>query len=368
LNPAKLSSSEKRKRLSHNPIETIEKCMNQNLNYNSQPSLPTNVSSLSSSGPQAPAIRTMQEWITLELSTSEREFVIGSQDNALVRPKTKNLIEAAEKSFKTSFLLRLLAGLSSGETVYPDLPVGRPRRVLYLHGELSNAEIKDRTVAAATSLVSQTFENFWQGRVLDVHLIEAEGQGKLRELIDTYKPDDVALDPWQAFIIGSEENGYKDMSEATQFCSELIERYGVTLWIPIHLGKDRSKGARGHSVLAGWRDTRIQLKRDSSSLTVTVDPRWGTPPDPFKLRFRGGTLWPDTEAEFRGQAAEVRQYVEDHGGRVSLSDLEAHLKPPSPDAFRKALSRAREQGAIIKSADYVSLPIRPSPEAEDSIQ
>jgi len=58
---------------------------------------------------------------------------------------------------------------------------------------------------------------------------------------ETYKPEDVALDPWQAFIIGAEENSYSDMSNATQFCNQLIEDYGVTLWIPIHLGKDRSK-------------------------------------------------------------------------------------------------------------------------------
>jgi hypothetical protein len=53
--------------------------------------------------------------------------------------------------------------------------------------------------------------------------------------------------------MGYEENSYKDMSQATKFCNELIETYGVTLWIPIYLGKDRSRGARGHSVIAGWR-------------------------------------------------------------------------------------------------------------------
>jgi hypothetical protein len=308
----------------------------------------------------------MQEWINLELNADEKDAVLGTSENAIVRPKTKNLIEASEKSFKTTFLLRLLGGLSCGETVYPELPVERSRRVLYLHGELSDAEIRERTTSAAQSLVAQESANFWQGRALEAHLIEDSGRKKLRELVRTYKPDDLALDPWQAFIIGYEENSYKDMSEATKFCSELIEDYGVTLWIPIHLGKNRSRGARGHSIIAGWRDTRIQLTREDSTLTVGVDPRWGTPPKPFKLRFRDGTLWPEVDG-FSGRAAQIRQFVKDCGGSAPVSAVSDHLKLPSADAFRKALTRAQLCGAIVKAGDQVILPIEPHSKGADSI-
>ena len=204
-------------------------------------------------------IHTIQEWLKLELSEDEKDVVIGSPENAIVRPKTKNLVEASDKSFKTTFLMRLLFGVSCGEAVFPQLPICRPRRVLYVHGELASAEIKDRSRCAAKSVVSQPSPNFWQGRVLDAHLIQKDGRDKLRELIETYEPDDVALDPWQSFITGSDENAYKDMSEATSFCSDLIESYGITLWIAIHLGKNHSKGARGHSLIAGWRDTNERL-------------------------------------------------------------------------------------------------------------
>ena len=316
------------------------------------------------SNPTSPRlIHNMQEWLNLELTAAEKDVVIGSPDNAIVRPGTKNLIEASEKSYKTTFLLRLLAGMASGETVYPELPVTRSRRVLYLHGELSNAEIKDRTLAAAKSLISQPSPNFWQGRVLDAHLIEEAGRAKVRELVEEYMPDDLALDPWQSFIIGHEENGYKDMSEATNFCSKLIEEYGVTLWIPIHLGKDRSKGARGHSIIAGWRDTRMQLQRDGVKLTITIDPRWGTPPNPFNLRFRNGTLWPDVDTEFTEQHTRIREFLRAEGGRCTVLDLRSRLQL-SPDAFRKAMSRAEGKGAIVRSEEYVSLPIEPSSETE----
>jgi hypothetical protein len=310
----------------------------------------------------------MQEWLNLELNADEKDVVIGTSGNAIVRPKTKNLIEASEKCFKTTFLLRLLAGLSCGETVYPQLPVVHARRVLYLHGELSNAEIQERTISAAKSLVAPASANFWQGRVMDVHLIEEPGRDRLREMVQTYRPDDLALDPWQSFIMGHEENSYKDMSEATKFCSELIEDYGVTLWIPIHLGKDRSKGARGHSVIAGWRDTRIQLKREKGLLSVGVEPRWATPTEAFKLRFRNGTLWPHVDARFSGQAAQIREFLKSCGGRTSISALSEHLKFASADALRKALSRAQDSGAIVRGDDWVALPIEPSPEVADSVQ
>jgi hypothetical protein len=314
-------------------------------------------------------IYSMQEWLQLNLGSDEKDIVIGTSENAIIRPRTKNLIEAAEKSFKTTFLLRLLAGLSCGETVYPELPVPRARRVLYLHGELSNAEIKDRTVSLAKSLDSANFTNFHQGRVMNVHLIEQAGRDKLKELLESVQPDDVAIDPWQAFIVGHEENSYKEISEATAFCSGLIEQYGVTLWIPIHLGKDHSKGARGHSTIAGWRDTRIQLKKDAKRVTVTVDPRWATAPQPFHLSFREGTLWPveSSETRFAGQATRMREFLAANGGNVSSEALREHLQL-KPEAFRKATDRAQKDGAIIKGKDFIALPLEPTVEDQISVQ
>ncbi len=218
-------------------------------------------------------------------------------------------------------------------------------------------KLKERTGSLAKSLQSETFTNFWQGRVLDAHLIEASGRDVLRKLVETYEPDDLAIDPWQSFIVGCEENSYKDMSEATQFCSELIEEYGVTLWIPIHLGKNPSKGARGHSTIAGWRDTRIQLTRSDSKITVNVDPRWGTPPEPLSLRLRNGTLWPDEGTSgFTEQASKMQDFLARNGNRADNNSLREHLQL-SPEAFRKALDRAQKQGAIVKGEGFVSLPL-----------
>ena len=303
-------------------------------------------------------ILTAEEWLSLELLAAEKDVLIGSREGPLVRPQTKNLIEAAEKSFKTTFLLRLMIGLSRGETVYPAMPVARQRRVLYLHGELSDAEIQERTQAAVSELQGP-FNELIQGKALQVHLIESSGQYALRKLIEEHKPDDLVLDPWQSFISGFDENSFKDTSRATNFCDKLIEAYGLTLWIPIHLGKNRRNGARGHSCVSGWRDTLITLTRSGSTAVVSIEPRWAKSPPRFQLRFENGTLRADADVStFGGQSGAIHEFVKSRGGKALKSEVAAHLGK-TEDAARKAIERAETVGAIFRDGDYVVATLTP---------
>jgi hypothetical protein len=88
-------------------------------------------------------ILTLHEWSCVEFDSDDVP-ILGTSQNAVVRPGTKNIVEAAEKSFKTSLLYPLALGLACGETVYSELPVSRAYKVLYLHGELSKREIAER--------------------------------------------------------------------------------------------------------------------------------------------------------------------------------------------------------------------------------
>ena len=88
-------------------------------------------------------ILSAENWLKADLSVPESQVIVGTQANPLIRPLTKNLVQAPEKAFKTTFLLRLALGISTGETVFSYLPVKRSQRVLYLHGELSPAELKE---------------------------------------------------------------------------------------------------------------------------------------------------------------------------------------------------------------------------------
>ena len=56
-------------------------------------------------------ILSAEDWLNANFSVAESEVLIGTRENPLVRPLTKNLVQAPEKAFKTTFLIRLaLAG------------------------------------------------------------------------------------------------------------------------------------------------------------------------------------------------------------------------------------------------------------------
>src|ERR1017187_8003109 len=87
------------------------------------------------------------------------------------------------------------------------------------------------------------------------------------------------------------------------------------------VGKDRSKGARGHSLLAGWRDTLFKLTRTGTTLTVGVEPRWASPPDNLKLTFKDGTLWEGNGPSWTKQAEEIRKLLKANGGKLTREQV-----------------------------------------------
>lgn len=180
-------------------------------------------------------IMSAEEWLRTDPTLSNASPIIGEPENPLVRPMTKNLIEAGEKEFKSTFAMRICLGLSVGKAVFPSLPIGEPRRVLYLHGELSPSELKERVCAAAKEL-ARPLDNFFQGQALSASLVTWDGQEVISELVKQYKPELLVLDPWQSFIAGVDENSFKDISAATRFLDGLIAEFKLAVLLPIHLG------------------------------------------------------------------------------------------------------------------------------------
>ena len=300
-------------------------------------------------------ILSAEQWLTIDFRVDESEVLIGTTENAIVRPLTKNLIQAPEKAFKTTFLLRQTLGLSTGETVFPSLPVNGFHSVLYLHGELAPVELKVRLQEASQEL-RRPFDQFFQGRSLTASLVTDEGRGVINDLVEEYRPKVLVLDPWQSFIAGADENSFKEMSGATKFLDTLISDHKTTLFIAVHLGKDHSRGARGHSTLAGWRDTKFNLKRiGREGLAVEVDPRWAKPPKPFELSFSGGTLWEGNRPRWSKQADAIRELLVANGGEVSRKDLSFGLGLDD-SSLRMALKRAHDSGAIDLDGEVVRLP------------
>jgi RecA-family ATPase len=272
--------------------------------------------------------------------------------SGIVRPGTKNLVVAAEKSFKTTMLMRLGMGMACGYTVYPSLPVVRPVRVLYIHGEMNPKELAERRTAAAASIPPEAIaigeNNFIDGRSIDAHLIKPSGQDEIRKWVSKFHPEVLFVDPWQSFIPGFDENSFKEVSQALCFLDMLaVEQSGMTIIMALHLGKDHTKGERGHSSLKGWRDTLIELKaKDGKTAEVKVSPRWGEPIT-LKLKFENGTMF--EVPRFTPQTTKIREFVVGQKKAVSREEIEVFLKV-SKEAAKKAIRRAVGEEAIMMIA------------------
>jgi RecA-family ATPase len=179
--------------------------------------------------PGSNLVLSAEDWLKADFRVEESEILIGTPDNPILRPLTKNFIEAPDKSFKTTFLLRLALGLSTGKSVFSSLPVKAPRRVLYLHGELAPAELKERLQEAAIGL-PRPLDNFFQGRSLNASLVTPEGQAVIRKLVEEFEPEVLVIDPWQSFIAGADENSFKEVSGATSFMDRLIAECDLTIY------------------------------------------------------------------------------------------------------------------------------------------
>jgi len=296
-----------------------------------------------------------EEWLNMDFGADHNDALIGTPQSSIVRPGTKNLIEAPEKAFKTTFLLRLSVALSTGRTVFPSLPVSQTKRVLYLHGELSLPEIKERLEGAVQNL-PRPLNNFLQGRSLDASLVTDEGREVIRDIVDAHHPDVLVIDPWQSFIAGTDENNFKEISGATGFLDRLIEDHNLTVFLAAHQGKNPKKGARGHSSLGGWRDTRFNLRKSGSSgLTITVEPRWAKPLKDLLFTFKAGTVWEGDGPKWTEQQLQMRELVKQGGGTIPR-ELIGKALGLEGSSLRTAVMRASDVDAIKTSGELVMIP------------
>ena len=315
-----------------------------------------------------PHIHSGENWLNRDDKIDEKEIIFGTPQNPSVTRKTKNIIEGPEKSFKTTYLLPLCIGLSTSQTVYPRLPVLRSHTVLYLHGELGDWQIKDRTMWAQQEHdLQRPLDNFFQGRDTKMHLVNTLGQKLIRNALQEFSPlDIVVFDPLQQFITGCDESAYKEMSVATAFMDDLIEEFGVTVFLVGHTGKDKTAGVRGTSLFAGWRDTLFRLKRDGDTnrLTVEVKPRWGSADFNFSLQFENNTMQP-VDREFTDQTRLIQEVVREAGGECLIETIIDFLvfdekkkngKTKKREACLKAIKRAEGAGAICLLGKMALLP------------
>jgi hypothetical protein len=138
----------------------------------------------------------------------------------------------------------------------------------------------------------------------------------------------------------------------------LIAESEVTIFLAIHEGKDRSRGARGHSSLAGWRDTLFTLTRTRNGVIIAVEPRWAKPPSDLRLTFEDGTLREGDGPGWTKQEEKIRTLLMANNGQLTREQVGFGLGLKD-SGLRMALSRAHEHHAIELDGETVRLPVTP---------
>ncbi len=168
----------------------------------------------------------------------------------------KAMIYGQAKAGKSFLATQMSRCIGSGESF---LGLGTTTAsVLYLQFELGFASFQKRLVDT-----KQSYDNVYVGTSFSIKLDTEEGQDELTNELYLVRPNVLVLDPLYKMLSG-DENEAKDVIVICDFLDKLIDEFGLSILFLHHSGKDLDRGGRGSSVLEGWVDSSIEMKKTSS--------------------------------------------------------------------------------------------------------
>lgn len=155
----------------------------------------------------------------------------------------------------------------------------------------------------------------------------------------------IVIDTLARAMVGGDENSSEAMGAFIANADRIRESIGAAVVLVHHTGKDRSKGARGHSSLRAAVDTEIQIADSVATVTKARDSERAAPM-PFRLHVVDlGTDAdgdPITSCVVLGDAAaEFTENPDDH--EVILRKVGAHIRQ---GALTSARQLERDRGGI----------------------
>jgi len=247
------------------------------------------------------------------------------------------------KSGKSFLAVQLARCIGSGDD-FLGVPTEKAR-VLYLQFELGEGILQYRMKQSG-----EDYENVYVGTSFTMKLDTHAGQDTVMRAICDVEPRVVILDPFYKIQSG-DENESTDVKKITDFLDEVIEKFDVAVFILHHAGKDPEKGGRGSSILEGWVDSYLEIKRTSKledPLQCKVTPKMlrhsaATKPieielgDDFEFHVSGGKTTTYTRV-----LDAIRKEGETTGGKLIASGIGKRK------AVYDAIARLTEQGIIHK--------------------
>ncbi len=150
-----------------------------------------------------------------------------------------------------------------------------PGRVLYTQFELGPSVLQGRL-----NMTGQAYPNVFVATTFAMKLDTQAGQKQLLVEMEAVEPNVLILDPLYKVLSG-DENEAHDVLLVLDFIDRLIDGFAkmtqLSVFILHHPGKDIARGGRGSSVLEGWVDSYIEMKRmtngDVGELCAKVTPK-----------------------------------------------------------------------------------------------
>lgn len=202
---------------------------------------------------------------------------------------------AARGVGKTWLALELALSVAKGKDFF-DWPITKPRRVLYIDGEmslsmlqerirnLSNGEVPENLFILPVSLLRR------DKRTLNIH--QTKTQQEINKCLDAFKeqgnqPDLIILDNLSALGRGIDDNNNSDQENFLDWLLEL-RSLGYSVLTIDHEGKSSDKGSRGASRKEDFLDTVIRLKArnedsNGANFEISFTKVRGERPNPHKL-------------------------------------------------------------------------------------
>ena len=186
------------------------------------------------------------------------------------------LLSAVKGQFKTFLALDMALGVATGKKTCGVVPLHTGLVFYGDHESMEGIAKFHRPAWHHFHDIDQKAETgfyLMQGprAALEVHRQEFEAQINYRQNIEKRPVRLIVFDTYSKCMMGLDENDASDANDFIGYCKALIDKYGCTVLILAHIGKDSARGPRGSSALPYGVDSVLELERqDEKSLQVRM--------------------------------------------------------------------------------------------------